>query len=153
MSISITIEKSDQRLSTRWRWEKIATKWAVESGEVLEQAIRAEAPVGKKPDSGKLRDSISYKPRVSTTSATVEFVSRSPYVGYVINGTPPHIIEPRRPGGWLRWEDNGVVFFRRLVHHPGIAHPNAFPERAIRPLVPVVSRKMKNLIIESTGSL
>jgi len=36
-------------------------------------------------------------------------------------GTPPHIIRPKKPGGILRWidEDTGQEMFARLVHHPG----------------------------------
>jgi hypothetical protein len=152
MSMSITIEKSDQRFMTKWRWEKVATKWAYESGEVLKEAIKYAAPVGKKPDSGRLRDSIDFKPKVSTRSATVEFYSRVPYVGYVIEGTPSHVIRPRREGGMLRWESGGEVFYRRVVNHPG-AKANPFPERAVKPLIPLVGRKMRNLIVENMGSL
>lgn len=145
--ISLTVEKADQRLSTRWRWESVATKWAVETGEVLEHAIKREAPVSKKPTAGQLRDSISYRPRVTASSANVEFMSRAPYARYVINGTPAHTIVPRN-ARVLRWQQGGAWIYRQRVNHPG-ARANPFPEKAIRPLVPWVERKMRNLVITS----
>jgi Bacteriophage protein of unknown function (DUF646). len=149
--MSITIEKADQRFTTRWRWESVATKWAVESGELMERAIKAEAPVSKKPTAGALRDSISFKPKVSATSATVEFTSHVPYARYVIQGTPAHVIMPRN-ARVLRWQQGGAWVYRQKVNHPG-ARPNPFPEKALKPLVPVVGRKMRNLIVESMGKL
>lgn len=36
-------------------------------------------------------------------------------------GTRPHIIRPKKPGGLLAWidEDSGQAMFAKLVHHPG----------------------------------
>ncbi len=149
MSISVTIERSEQSLSKRWLWEREATKWVAETGPILERAIRAEAPVGTKGRVGALRDSISFRPRIGSTSASVEFYSRVPYAKYVIHGTPPHTIEPRN-ARMLRWEESGQVIYRSRVNHPG-AKANNFPERAVRPLVPLVSRKMRNLVVNSLG--
>lgn len=150
MSIEVRIEKSEQRLSRRWLWEREATKWVSEVAPLLERAVRAEAPVGKKGHPGALRDSINFRPRVSGSSATVEFYSRVPYAKYVIHGTPPHVIEPRN-ARMLRWEDSGQVIYRARVNHPG-AKANNFPERAVRPLGPLVARKMRNIVINSLGS-
>ncbi len=147
--MTLTVEKSDQRFGTRWRWEKVATKWATETGEVLERAIKAAAPVGDKPDSGRLKESITFKPRVTPHAATVEFVSRVPYARYVIEGTPAHLIMPRN-ARVLRWQQGGQWVYRQRVNHPG-ARPNPFPEKALRPLGSVVARKMRNLVVESMG--
>lgn len=151
MSMTFTIEKGDQRFGTRWRWESTATKWALETGTVLTDAIQRAAPIGERPDSGKLRDSISFKPKISATSASVEFTSRVPYASYVINGTPAHIIVPRT-ARVLRWQQGGQWIYRQRVNHPG-ARANPFPEKAVKPLVPWVSRKMRNLVVESMGEL
>lgn len=151
MSMSITVEKSEQRFTTRWRWEAVATKWAEESGELLKTAIEHAAPVGKKADSGRLRESVQFVPKVSATSATVEFYSRVPYARYVIEGTPAHVIVPRN-ARVLRWQQGGQWVYRQRVNHPG-ARANPFAEKAVRPLMPAVGRKMKNMVVESMGSL
>ncbi|GGZ73303.1 hypothetical protein ACFOOM_00865 [Streptomyces echinoruber] len=54
-----------------------------------------------------------------------------PAVHYVLNGTRPHLIRPRRRGGVLRFEVGGEVVFTRLVRHPG-TRPNNFLGRALR---------------------
>lgn len=151
MSMSITIERSDQRFGKRWFWEREAGKWATETGELLRRAISDEAPLGKKGNIGQLRDSIGYRPRVTRSTATVEFYSRAPYAKYVVGGTPAHLILPRN-ANVLRWEDSGLVFYRSRVNHPG-ARANPFPEKAVKPLVGVIARRMKNIVIENMGSL
>jgi Bacteriophage protein of unknown function (DUF646). len=150
MSMEFTIEKADQRFGTRWRWESTATKWALETGTVLTDAIQRAAPVSDKSTSGKLRDSITFKPKISGSSATVEFTSRVPYAGYVIKGTPAHVIVPRN-ARVLRWQQGGQWVYRQRVNHP--AHAPTVPEKAVKPLVPWVSRKMRNLVVESMGEL
>ncbi|MER7477451.1 hypothetical protein ABTX60_07310 [Streptomyces sp. NPDC126510] len=52
-------------------------------------------------------------------------------VHYVLNGTRPHLIKPRRRNGVLRFEVDGRVVFTRLVRHPG-TRPNPFLQRALR---------------------
>lgn len=149
--MSITVEKADQRLTTRWRWEVVATKWATDSGHLMKTAIEHAAPVGKRPESGRLRESIQFVPKVSSTAASIEFYSRVPYARYVIDGTPAHVIVPRN-ARVLRWQQGGQWVYRQRVNHPG-ARANPFAEKAVRPLVPVISRKMKNMVVNSLGSL
>lgn len=50
---------------------------------------------------------------------------------FVVGGTPPHIIRPRRPGGFLRFTVGGRVVYARIVHHPGTAK-NDFLTEALR---------------------
>lgn len=38
---------------------------------------------------------------------------------YLVNGTRPHMIFPRRPGGVLRFTVGGRVVYARFVSHPG----------------------------------
>ena len=41
------------------------------------------------------------------------------YAEYVTQGTRPHVILPRKPGGVLVFESNGQTVFTRRVNHPG----------------------------------
>lgn len=50
---------------------------------------------------------------------------------YVINGTRPHLIRPRRRGGVLRFTVGGRVVYARFVNHPG-TRPNDFLVEALR---------------------
>lgn len=52
------------------------------------------------------------------------------YLGYHMDGTPPHIITPRRRSA-LRFTMGGRVVFARSVHHPG-TRANDFLRRALR---------------------
>ncbi|KUN32553.1 hypothetical protein AQJ11_03230 [Streptomyces corchorusii] len=54
-----------------------------------------------------------------------------PAVLYVLHGTRPHLIRPRRRNGVLRFEVGGEVVFTRLVRHPG-TRANNFLGRALR---------------------
>ncbi|MEV3895294.1 hypothetical protein [Streptomyces anulatus] len=53
-----------------------------------------------------------------------------PAVHFVLNGTRPHLIRPRRKSV-LRFEVGGRVVFTRLVRHPG-TRANDFMGRALR---------------------
>lgn len=55
----------------------------------------------------------------------------TPYLGYHMEGTRPHIIRPRRTGGWLRFTSGGRVVYAKQVNHPG-TRPNRFLEAALR---------------------
>lgn len=50
---------------------------------------------------------------------------------YVLNGTRPHMIFPRRRGGVLRFTVGGRVVYARYVSHPG-SKPNNFLAAALR---------------------
>lgn len=54
----------------------------------------------------------------------------TPYLGYILNGTPPHLIAARNAKA-LRFVMDGVVVFRQVVRHPG-TQPNNFMERGLR---------------------
>jgi hypothetical protein len=57
--------------------------------------------------------------------------STHPATIYVINGTRPHRIYPRRPGGVLRFTVGGKVVHARYVNHPGF-RGNDFLSKALR---------------------
>lgn len=56
---------------------------------------------------------------------------RHPAALYVIGGTRPHMIRPRKQGGVLRFTVNGRVVYARFVNHPG-TKPNDFLRQALR---------------------
>lgn len=57
--------------------------------------------------------------------------STHPATIYVVNGTRPHRIYPRRPGGVLRFTVGGRVVYARYVNHPG-TKPNNWMREALR---------------------
>jgi hypothetical protein len=59
----------------------------------------------------------------------LQVVLGAPYARFVLEGTRPHTITARRPGGMLRFEGRGGPVFRRSVRHPG-TRPNPFVQRA-----------------------
>lgn len=92
--------------------------------ERVQQAAERGAP-GSMAQS--IRASIRY-----THDGPVGTISVShPAALYVINGTRPHIIRPRRPGGVLRFTIGGRVVYARYVNHPG-NRPNDFLTNALR---------------------
>ncbi|MFF7967076.1 hypothetical protein ACFZC3_17160 [Streptomyces sp. NPDC007903] len=54
-----------------------------------------------------------------------------PATPYVLEGTRPHIIRPRRAKGVLRFEIDGQVVFAKVARHPG-TRPNNFLGQALR---------------------
>ncbi|MGL4300200.1 MAG: HK97 gp10 family phage protein [Candidatus Neomicrothrix subdominans] len=57
--------------------------------------------------------------RTSGRKVTVIVGNTADHAGYIERGTKPHVIEPRRPGGRLRFELDGATIFARRVNHPG----------------------------------
>lgn len=53
-----------------------------------------------------------------------------PAASFVMNGTRPHEIRPRKHNGVLRFTTGGRIVFARAVHHPG-TQPNPFLWRAM----------------------
>lgn len=56
---------------------------------------------------------------------------RHPAALFVLGGTRPHRIAPRRPGGVLRFTVGAQVVYARYVMHPG-NRPNDFLRKALR---------------------
>lgn len=53
-----------------------------------------------------------------------------PAASFVLQGTNPHKIYPRKPNGVLRFTAGGQVVFARYVNHPG-TKPNNFLLKAL----------------------
>lgn len=60
---------------------------------------------------------------------TIGFPGITDYVGYLIEGTAPHVIRPRQARA-LRFLSGGKIVFSRVVHHPG-TRANDFMIRAL----------------------
>jgi hypothetical protein len=87
--------------------------------------IREEAPVGQGAEGHThMRDTI-YVRAAPGSGRTSFIVGTSSLVAvFVVKGTRPHIIVPRRATA-LRFSINGQVVFSKFVTHPGTA-PNDF---------------------------
>lgn len=69
--------------------------------------------------------------RTFTLRPQVTIGSDVEYAAMVHDGTRPHRIEPRTPGGVLRFTVGGQVVFARFVNHPG-TQAKPFLDRALR---------------------
>lgn len=138
--LEIVVQRDEVGFLQRMRWQATASAWANEVGPMMVASLRERAPVGKGPNSGELRDSIKYRSSVSRTDASLQFFADVPYTKYVLEGTDPHEIRPRRARA-LHWNDGGDRF-AQLVHHPGTL-PNPFPRRALVPVLPLAQRGFK----------
>lgn len=107
-------------------------------GEIVTQGAKRRAPVsprgsGGRP-SGYLRSKIGWELHRDAIGLYVDIASpaRTPQgepLGLFMEvGTRPHVIRPKKPGGWLRWVSGGKVHFARVVHHPGTS-----PQPHLRP--------------------
>jgi hypothetical protein len=92
--------------------------------------VKAEAERLVGVDSGRLKRTI----RIERGPGFVEVVAgrpgKTPYLGWHMAGTPPHVIRVRRRKA-LRWYVNGQPRFATKVMHPG-TRPNDFLRNALR---------------------
>jgi hypothetical protein len=98
---------------------------------VLDKA-RADCPrrTGKLAATGRKQPGLSgERPYVDVTFGHPK---ETPYLGYVLYGTSPHMIAARadRPNPHLRFVVGGMVVFARVVNHPG-TRANDFLNRAL----------------------
>lgn len=113
MSISIDVDTSDfdskmPRVIDTLR--SLPHRIVLEGAEIVQPEMANQVPVR----TGFLRASID-----SVVSENQSITSTNAfYALFVDQGTKPHWIEAHR-SGWLRWEKDGQVFFRRKVYHPG----------------------------------
>lgn len=92
--------------------------------ERVQRAAEARAP-------GTMAQGIRSSIRYTHAGPVGTVTSSHPATIYVVNGTRPHIIRPRRPGGVLRFEIGGRVVYARYVNHPGTTK-NDFLRDALR---------------------
>lgn len=118
-------------------------RFAIQQGELVKlEAQRLVGvyrlpPAGPRRDRppGTLRDSIVKRFRTTGDGVVVEVGSDDPIALLHHEGTEPHPIRPKRPGGVLVfWSDQaGAVVMVRGVNHPG-TQPNRFLTEALRVL-------------------
>lgn len=118
-----------------WHWAGTAGLVAAADriGPDFRSALRMAAPIGdplNDPRPGRLMRSITYQRSVSGRRVRMEFAAHTPYAGYVIGGTGPHLIRPVAARA-LHWNTIGGGRFAQVVHHPGTA-ANRFPQRTMR---------------------
>ncbi|EMF20424.1 hypothetical protein H114_32814 [Streptomyces gancidicus BKS 13-15] len=83
----------------------------------------AEAP-------GRMGDYVDWEVRQGPRGLQGVVRCDHPAVHYVLRGTRPHLIRPRRARA-LRFQADGQTVFSQLVRHPG-TRPNPFLQRALR---------------------
>lgn len=125
--------KVDKRPVLKFQWQAAASEWAGRVEPLVEEALRAAAPVR----TGELRKSVRGERAVGSASATLTFAAVD-YARFVIDGTAPHEIRPRNKKA-LFWP--GAEHPVGLVHHPG-TRANDFVARALVPLLPEIQAAM-----------
>lgn len=133
-----------ERAFKSWAGAPVGT-WMIKKTEETRIATNLEAPGPGKPP--RNRTNWNYGTGVLQTSAIATHrdapngdleghVTVLPkYALIVHNGSRPHVIKPRKPGGILRFKNRaGVVVHRRHVLHPGTA-ANEFLVRALKKAV------------------
>lgn len=103
---------------------------AVAIRKVLGEALRREAPRSTDAPEGHqhLADTIKAHVNKSVFGLRVSFDSAADYLPFVLLGTKPHIIVPRR-AKVLAFSVGGQMVFAKRVSHPG-TKPNRFDKRA-----------------------
>lgn len=152
MSTTVTVRGGGPR--KQFLWMKAAVEWADTIGPVLREELRREAPVAKQDPAGRnrpgrLRASIRYERRTTGSSVSVQFTAYTPYAGYVIEGTNPHVIRPIA-ARYLMFYQGEAQRFSRLVHHPG-TKANPFNRRAVDRMMPEIRRTYRDTMIAAIG--
>lgn len=149
MSLTITVTRAGGSPGWRFHWETAAGIWVDEVAPLGEMLLRAHAPVGQGRGAGRLRESITPRVERSPGQAMITYYTTVPYARYVLEGTRPHLIEPRN-ARVLRWLGPGGIGVRYAtrVHHPG-TRPNPFPHRALFPAQYAISHMFAEAVKKS----
>lgn len=143
---AFTVSVSGRTRRLGLSWQRAATAWADAVEPMALSALRREAPVGQGPGSGRLRKSIRARRSVDAAQVVLTFTTSAPYAPFVLDGTAPHTIRPRRAAA-LHWEGLDGPVFAREVRHPG-TRPNHFPQRALHPLATAIQARLEAAIAE-----
>ncbi|MCX4550611.1 MULTISPECIES: hypothetical protein [unclassified Streptomyces] len=123
MSVEVRIDPGRIARTLRLRNGVVARRLAERTARTARIAER-EAP-------GSMGRYISWKVQPGPRGLQGVIVCDHPAVRYVLDGTRPHIIRPRKKGGVLRFEARGRVVYSAYVRHPG-TRANDFLGRALR---------------------
>lgn len=103
-------------------------------GGVAERRLRRRtarvADIARREAPGRMGDFVDWKIEPGPRGLQGVIVCDHPAVRFVIEGTRPHIIRPRRAQA-LRFDAGGQTVFAAVVHHPG-TRANPFLQRALR---------------------
>lgn len=103
-------------------------------GGLAERGLRRRtervARIAEQEAPGRMGDYITWKITEGPRGLQGVIVCDHPAVRYVLDGTRPHLIRPRRAKA-LRFEVGGRVVYAKLVRHPG-TKANDFLGRALR---------------------
>jgi hypothetical protein len=80
---------------------------------------------------GSMGQTITSSIRYTSDGPVGSITVRHPAALFVVYGTRPHIIRPRRRDGVLRFTVNGRVVYAKYANHPG-TQPNRFMIEALR---------------------
>ncbi|MGW2766255.1 hypothetical protein [Streptomyces sp. NPDC001275] len=122
MSVELHLEPGRLARMLRMRNGIVERRLAARTSRVAAIA-RAEAP-------GSMGRHIDWHIKEGPRGLQAVITCSHPAVRYVIEGTRPHIIRPRRAKA-LRFEVGGHVVFSAYARHPG-TRPNPFLQRALR---------------------
>ncbi|MGC0418412.1 hypothetical protein [Embleya sp. AB8] len=122
MSVEVRINQGRISRLLRLRGGRVERKLAERTQRVARIAERT-AP-------GSMGGYISWKTMEGPGGLQGVVLCDHPATLYVLNGTRPHIIRPRRAKA-LRFAVGGRIVFAQVVHHPG-TRPNNFLGRALR---------------------
>ncbi|MGW3565136.1 hypothetical protein ACWDSL_14795 [Streptomyces sp. NPDC000941] len=122
MSVEVHIDQGCLTRLLRVRGSRVERRLRERTERVTNIAER-EAP-------GSMGRYISWKIQDGPGGLRGVIVCDHPAVRYVLNGTRPHIIRPRR-SKVLRFDVDGRTVFAAYVRHPG-TRPNNFLARALR---------------------
>ncbi|MFF0401751.1 hypothetical protein ACFYSJ_39515 [Streptomyces sp. NPDC005248] len=123
MSVEVRIDTGKISRLLRLRGGRTARKLAERTQKVARIAER-EAP-------GSMGSYISWKVTDGPKGLQGVIVCDHHAVRFVLDGTRPHIIRPRKKNGVLRFEVGGRVVYSAYVRHPG-TRPNNFMARSLR---------------------
>ncbi|WP_199570522.1 hypothetical protein [Streptomyces murinus] len=121
MSVEVTVDPGKIARTLRLRNGIVARRLSERTARTARIAER-EAP-------GSMGRYISWKVQDGPRGLQGVIVCDHPAVRYVLDGTRPHIIRPRRAKA-LRFEVGGRVVFAAYARHPG-TRPNNFLLRAL----------------------
>ncbi|MGW4825484.1 hypothetical protein ACWEP4_43080 [Streptomyces sp. NPDC004227] len=122
MSVELHLEPGRLARMLRMRNGIVERRLAARTRRVAAIA-RAEAP-------GSMGRHIDWHIKEGPRGLQAVITCDHPAVRYIIEGTRPHLIKPRRAKA-LRFEVGGQVVFSAYARHPG-TRPNPFLQRALR---------------------